>query len=153
MSLVEYGATAEDHCSLLVLVVNLGGSTPPVGVNSLVGTSVVGGSTNHSFAGGVGQLKIKTFNRIYERISHVRTINITANAAAKGSRMVRLRYRRDYPVENNEWGDFQYHRRVLGLISVGRCEPESSGANGNSAGVDALCHAHEQVGLPSDIIL
>jgi len=36
------------------------------------------------------------------------------------SREVLARYIKDYPVENNDWGDFQTHRRLLGLISVGK---------------------------------
>ena len=31
----------------------------------------------------------------------------------------RLRYVTSYPIENNDWGEFQKHRQVLGLISVG----------------------------------
>ena len=87
MSFVEFNQTAEDHCSLLVLI-------SPVGVG----------------------LKPKTFARAFERIARVRTIRV-----GSPPRSVTLRYRRDYSGENNAWGDFQFHRRVLGLISVGRC--------------------------------
>lgn len=31
---------------------------------------------------------------------------------------------RDHAVENNEWGDFQTHRRVVGLITVGKFESQ-----------------------------
>lgn len=31
----------------------------------------------------------------------------------------RARYKRAYPVECNEWAEFQLHRRVLGVVSVG----------------------------------
>lgn len=33
---------------------------------------------------------------------------------------MRLKFRSNYPMENNEWGDFQYHRKVLGLICIAR---------------------------------
>lgn len=32
-----------------------------------------------------------------------------------------IRYKRTYSKESNEWGDFQVHRKALGLISIGRC--------------------------------
>ena len=37
------------------------------------------------------------------------------------NRNVAVRYKRGYPKENNEWGDFQAHRRVLGLVAIGKC--------------------------------
>ena len=33
-------------------------------------------------------------------------------------RKVRVRYKRCYSIDNNDWGDFQSHRKVLGLITV-----------------------------------
>jgi len=33
-------------------------------------------------------------------------------------RCVQARYIKDYPVGNNDWGDFQTHRRLLGLITI-----------------------------------
>jgi len=108
MSFVDYGAAAEDHCSVLVLVLQLGGGT--------------------------AQLKQKIFNRIYERISHVSAINISSP-----QRVLRLRYRREYSLESNAWGEFQYHRRVLGLISVGKFEGDD--------GMVGLCRIHDEVHL------
>jgi hypothetical protein len=35
-------------------------------------------------------------------------------------RTIRVRYKRFYSIENNDWGDFQAHRKVLGLITVGK---------------------------------
>ena len=32
-----------------------------------------------------------------------------------------MKYKRLYPIENNEWGDFQAHRKILGLVSIGEC--------------------------------
>jgi hypothetical protein len=36
-------------------------------------------------------------------------------------RCVQARYIKDYPVGNNDWGDFQTHRRLLGLITICKC--------------------------------
>lgn len=56
---------------------------------------------------------MKVFDRI-NKVNHVKIIDsvgITRNIWA--------RYVKDYPVGNNDWGDFQTHRRLLGLITVG----------------------------------
>ena len=34
-------------------------------------------------------------------------------------RSVEVRFVRTYPVECNAWGEFQHHRALLGLVSVG----------------------------------
>lgn len=49
------------------------------------------------------------------RVNHVKIVD-----SMGVSREVLARYIKDYPVENNDWGDFQTHRRLLGLISVGK---------------------------------
>ncbi|WAR17216.1 TPPC9-like protein [Mya arenaria] len=36
-----------------------------------------------------------------------------------------IRYKRQYTPDCNEWGDFQIHRKALGLISIGRCSNEA----------------------------
>ena len=69
------------------------------------------------------------FQDIFDQISAVNEINveISANRDPKtiasqeigNKRTFLIRYVRNYPVENNEWGDFQKHRQVLGIISVG----------------------------------
>ncbi|XP_052097237.1 trafficking protein particle complex subunit 9-like [Mytilus californianus] len=58
----------------------------------------------------------KTFNRAWERIHKCNCIGIPGQ-----KRKAWVRYKRSYPKENNEWGDFQAHRKVLGLVSVGEC--------------------------------
>ncbi|CAD5114430.1 DgyrCDS3562 [Dimorphilus gyrociliatus] len=40
-------------------------------------------------------------------------------------RVLNIRFKRHYPVENNEWGEFQMHRRVLGLICIGAAKNDS----------------------------
>ena len=36
-----------------------------------------------------------------------------------------IRYKNAYSKECNEWGDFQVHRKALGLISIGRCSNDA----------------------------
>ncbi|XP_059365102.1 trafficking protein particle complex subunit 9 isoform X1 [Carassius carassius] len=56
------------------------------------------------------------FFRIYKRITSVSQVSIRDS-----QRVLFIRYRHHYPPENNEWGDFQTHRKVVGLISVTSC--------------------------------
>lgn len=48
-----------------------------------------------------------------------------------------MRYVRDHAVENNDWGDFQTHRRLLGLITVGRFDSQGE--------LNELCRVHESL--------
>lgn len=48
-----------------------------------------------------------------------------------------MRFVRDHPVENNDWGDFQTHRRLLGLITVGKFD--------NQTELNELCRVHESL--------
>jgi hypothetical protein len=48
-----------------------------------------------------------------------------------------VRYVRDHAVENNDWGDFQTHRRLLGLITVGRFDSQGE--------LNELCRVHESL--------
>lgn len=53
------------------------------------------------------------------------------------TRDIWIRYVRDYPVENNEWGDFQTHRRLLGLITVGKFDSQDE--------LNEMCRVHESL--------
>lgn len=53
------------------------------------------------------------------------------------TRDIWVRYVRDHPVENNEWGDFQTHRRLLGLITVGKFDTQSE--------LSEMCRVHESL--------
>ena len=48
-----------------------------------------------------------------------------------------IRFVRDHPVENNDWGDFQTHRRLYGLITVGKFESQIE--------LNELCRIHESL--------
>uniref|UniRef100_T1J6X1 Uncharacterized protein n=1 Tax=Strigamia maritima TaxID=126957 RepID=T1J6X1_STRMM len=107
MSYPDYNQSAEDHQCLLVIVKQIG-----------------------------NQLKQKTFNQLYERICRLQYVRVHQdNTQGSGSRGIWVCYKRSYPVENNEWGDFQAHRKVLGFISVGKCT--------NQDELESLCRAHE----------
>ena len=88
MSHPDYEQTAHDHASLLVLL-------KPIGT----------------------QIKQKTVSRLCERIVKCgsRFPVVDSNNI---SREIFVRFVKEHPVENNDWGDFQTHRRLLGnLIS------------------------------------
>ena len=88
----DYQQVSSDHKRLLVLVRNI---SPEV-------------------------LKPKTFARVYELLDRNAGNGITVNSADEVTRHVQVRLvRGNYPPENNEWGEFQHHRAVLGIVSVG----------------------------------
>uniref|UniRef100_A0A8C8ICV9 Trafficking protein particle complex subunit 9 n=1 Tax=Oncorhynchus tshawytscha TaxID=74940 RepID=A0A8C8ICV9_ONCTS len=64
----------------------------------------------------VGIVPEDQFFRIYKRIASVAQVSIRDS-----QRNLYIRYRHHYLPENNEWGDFQTHRKVVGLISVTTC--------------------------------
>ncbi|XP_041981752.1 protein brunelleschi [Aricia agestis] len=83
---------------------------------------------------GIGGV-LKNFNKLWERIQRVDNIKVTDSAGQV--REIWVRYVRDYPVENNDWGDFQTHRRLLGLITL------SKFANQNE--LNEVCRVHESL--------
>ncbi|XP_048849766.1 trafficking protein particle complex subunit 9 isoform X1 [Brienomyrus brachyistius] len=64
----------------------------------------------------VGIVPEDEFFRIYKRIASINQVSIRDS-----QRLLYIRYRHHYPPENNEWGDFQTHRKVVGLIAVTTC--------------------------------
>ncbi|XP_075599372.1 trafficking protein particle complex subunit 9 isoform X3 [Balearica regulorum gibbericeps] len=64
----------------------------------------------------IGIVPEESFFRIYKRISAVSQVNVRDS-----QRVLYIRYRHHYPPENNEWGDFQTHRKVVGLITITDC--------------------------------
>ncbi|XP_071494915.1 trafficking protein particle complex subunit 9-like [Diadema antillarum] len=67
----------------------------------------------------VGAVKIRAYARIIDRINSVAYVNLPDN-----KRSIWLRYKRVVHLENNEWGEFQVHRRVAGLICLGKASSE-----------------------------
>uniref|UniRef100_A0A7N6BXJ0 Trafficking protein particle complex 9 n=1 Tax=Anabas testudineus TaxID=64144 RepID=A0A7N6BXJ0_ANATE len=64
----------------------------------------------------VGIVPEDQFFRIYKRIAGVSQVSIRDS-----QRLLYIRYRHHYLPENNEWGDFQTHRKVVGLIAITTC--------------------------------
>uniref|UniRef100_A0A8C6WG33 Trafficking protein particle complex 9 n=1 Tax=Neogobius melanostomus TaxID=47308 RepID=A0A8C6WG33_9GOBI len=65
----------------------------------------------------VGIVPEDQFFKIYKRIASVSQVNIRDS-----QRLLYIRYRHHYLPENNEWGDFQTHRKVVGLVSITTCD-------------------------------
>ena len=98
--------------------------------------------TAHDHASGLilvrhlgSRLSSRTFSRLYERVARQNTFKIKDGTG--NFRTIYARFVRSYPVENNDWGDFQTHRRVLGLICVGECSSTQE--------VSELCRIHESL--------
>ncbi|MFT7811637.1 trafficking protein particle complex subunit 9 isoform X1 [Arapaima gigas] len=64
----------------------------------------------------VGMVPEDQFFRIYKRVASVNQVNIRDS-----QRLLYIRYRHHYPSENNDWSDFQTHRKVVGFIAVTTC--------------------------------
>lgn len=84
---------------------------------------------------GIGHAKPRSLQRIFERIQRVNNVRI--NDATGQTRDIWVRFVRDHPIENNEWGDFQTHRRLLGLVTVGAFETQTE--------LSELCRVHESL--------
>ncbi|XP_035908823.1 protein brunelleschi [Anopheles stephensi] len=85
---------------------------------------------------GIGSSKPRSLQRVFERVQRVNNVKIPADSTGT-PRDIWVRYIRDHPVENNDWGDFQTHRRLLGLITVGKFEAQSE--------LNELCRVHESL--------
>lgn len=64
------------------------------------------------------ELSIKSYTKFFERIYRINHVKILDSNGV--SRAVWARYVKEYLVGNNDWGDFQTHRRLLGLITIGK---------------------------------
>lgn len=53
------------------------------------------------------------FSRIYDELKSLKTVFLHAE-----KKRLHFQFVDNYPTENNEWGDYQYHRKVLGLICI-----------------------------------
>ncbi|XP_055684255.1 protein brunelleschi [Lutzomyia longipalpis] len=84
---------------------------------------------------GIGPAKPRSLQKVFERIQRVNTVRIVDSGG--NPRDIWVRYIRDHPVENNDWGDFQTHRRLLGLITVGKFDTQTE--------LNELCRIHESL--------
>lgn len=105
MSQPDYEQTTHDHAALLVLL-------KPIGTT----------------------IKQKTIQRLCERIVKTGS-KLTIVDSSGGTREILIRFIREHPVENNDWGDFQTHRRLLGLITFGKYDDQIE--------LNEICRLHE----------
>lgn len=82
----------------------------------------------------IGSL-LKNFPRVFDKISKVTNIKVTDSGG--NVRSILVRYVKEHPLENNDWGDFQTHRRLLGLISVGKYDTQQE--------LNEICRVHESL--------
>ncbi|XP_017873060.1 PREDICTED: protein brunelleschi [Drosophila arizonae] len=84
---------------------------------------------------GVGPSRARVLQRAFEKVRRVNNIKVTDSSGTV--RTVYFRFIHDHPVEHNDWGDFQTHRRLLGLITIGKFE--------NQTELNELCRHHESL--------
>ncbi|XP_026681214.1 protein brunelleschi [Diaphorina citri] len=77
----------------------------------------------------------KWFEQVFSHLSSVKKINLLDSAG--NERNITARFVKDYPVGNNDWGDFQTHRKLLGLVSVSKCNSQSE--------LNEYCRLHESL--------
>lgn len=65
-----------------------------------------------------------SFTKIWDHLNQLEFVLVT-----KYDRNLSVRFLSDYPIENSEWGDFQYHRKVLGLICIAQHNENVSGSD------------------------
>ncbi|KAJ6628653.1 Protein brunelleschi [Pseudolycoriella hygida] len=84
---------------------------------------------------GIGPSKPRFLQKVFERLQKVNNVKI--NDSSGQVRDIWVRFVQDHPVENNDWGDFQTHRRLLGLLTVGKFESQVE--------LNELCRVHESL--------
>nr|XP_027201589.1 trafficking protein particle complex subunit 9-like [Dermatophagoides pteronyssinus] len=89
MSVPDYDQFSEDHQSLLIVV-------KPIGP----------------------QMNQQLFDLIYKNIIKLNELKILNNKINGFERQIRIRYKQSYSIDNNDWGDFQAHRKLIGLITI-----------------------------------
>ncbi|KAK0077256.1 hypothetical protein PV325_004208 [Microctonus aethiopoides] len=105
MSQSDYEQITHDHAALLVLLKSVG-----------------------------TQIKQNVLSRLFDRIGrNVSKFEVVDSGGV--TREIFIRFVKEYSVENVEWGDFQTHRRLLGLITFGKYD--------NQMELNELCRLHE----------
>ncbi|EDW02773.1 protein brunelleschi [Drosophila grimshawi] len=84
---------------------------------------------------GVGPSRARILQRAFEKVRRVNNIKVTDSSG--NVRNVYFRFIHDHPVEHNDWGDFQTHRRLLGLVTIGKFD--------NQTELNELCRHHESL--------
>ncbi|KAI5100868.1 trafficking protein particle complex subunit 9 isoform X1, partial [Silurus meridionalis] len=69
----------------------------------------------------LGAVPEDDFFCVYKRVASVSQVSVGDN-----QRSLSVRYRHNYAPENGEWGEFQSHRRAVGLVAVAWCPAAGS---------------------------
>ncbi|TSR63302.1 Trafficking protein particle complex subunit 9 [Bagarius yarrelli] len=69
----------------------------------------------------LGAIPEDDFFGVYKRVASVSQVSVGDN-----QRSLFVRYRHHYAPENGEWGEFQAHRRAVGLVAVAWCPAAGS---------------------------
>ncbi|ALC40308.1 bru [Drosophila busckii] len=84
---------------------------------------------------GVGPSRALVLQRAFEKVRRVNNIKVTDSSGVM--RTIHFRFIHEHPVDHNDWGDFQTHRRLLGLITIGKFD--------NQTELNELCRQHESL--------
>ncbi|EDX05640.1 GD21691 [Drosophila simulans] len=84
---------------------------------------------------GVGPSRARVLQRAFEKVRRVNHIRV--NDSSGHPRSIWIRFVHDHPVEHNDWGDFQTHRRLLGLVTIGKFDSQIE--------LNELCRQHESL--------
>ncbi|SPP79453.1 protein brunelleschi [Drosophila guanche] len=84
---------------------------------------------------GVGPSRARILQRAFEKVRRVNSIKV--NDSSGNTRTIWVRFIHEHPVEHNDWGDFQTHRRLLGLVTIGKFD--------NQPELNELCRLHESL--------
>lgn len=87
------------------------------------------------------------FSKIWSQLTKLEGVSI-----GKEGRSLSVRFVMNYPIENSEWGDFQYHRKVLGLICIAQHNDRVTGDDLDSSYLD-LKNLYDSTLLDSRLVV
>ena len=148
MSVPEYYQKAEDHQSILLLVRQLNGDQQLLPTESHSEPhSEATTQTNHS-----NKLD-GLFDLLHNELASVQVTKINGNLSYE--RTIRLRFKKNnYEPSNNDWGDFQAHRKLYGLITIGilgELNAPSDRSTDNSNGKELASKESQDEGRSNEI--
>jgi hypothetical protein len=82
------------------------------------------------------QLKPKIIARLSERVNRA-VSGLTLTDSSGREREVFVRFLKDYAPDQNDWGEFQAHRKLLGLLTVASVNSQTE--------LNEICRQHESL--------
>lgn len=92
-------------------------------------------------------LSKEAFTGLWEQLLKLKSIPV-----AKYRRNLNVRFVSHYPTENNQWGEFQFHRKVLGLVCIAQHNENVTGSDLESQYSD-LKNLYDSTLLDSRLII